>query len=77
MTAIRKITTDKGFSWMIDYYDPQGRRIRKRFPKKAEAYLGKVIPPSGKVGTEDIWETFGKLFAEMQEGPPYGTFNYP
>lgn len=58
MVAIRKITTDNGVSWVIDCYDPQGRRIKKRFPKKAEAeaYLGKVVSSIREGRYEDIFE---------------------
>jgi len=42
--AIRKRVNQQGVSWQVDYRDPEGKRIMKCFPKKAdaEAYLGKV-----------------------------------
>ncbi|AEB08759.1 hypothetical protein [Desulfobacca acetoxidans] len=39
MATVRKVTTEQGISWKVDYYDPQGRRIKKRFKKKAESAL--------------------------------------
>jgi integrase len=44
MATIRKRVNKKKTVWQIDYYDPQGRRVRKNFPlrKDAEAYLGKA-----------------------------------
>jgi len=41
MATIRK----RGSSWQIDYFDPNGKRIRQSFKKKkvAEAELGKHI----------------------------------
>jgi integrase len=42
--AIRKRVNKHGVTWQVDYRDPQGKRVMKCFPKKAdaEAYLGKV-----------------------------------
>lgn len=42
--AIRKRMNKNGVTWQVDYRDPQGKRVMKCFPKKAdaEAYLGKV-----------------------------------
>jgi hypothetical protein len=37
MAASRKRSNRKGVSWQIDYYDPQGKRVMKCFPKKADA----------------------------------------
>ena len=35
--SIRKIDGKKGKTWTIDYYDPDGKRIQKRFKKKKDA----------------------------------------
>lgn len=46
MAKLGKVTTTQGkVVWQIDCYDPRGKRVKKRFPKKAdgEAYLGKVV----------------------------------
>ncbi len=58
MATVRKVTTDQGISWKVDYYDPQGRRIKKRFKKKAEAeaYLAKVVTSIKEEKYEDIFE---------------------
>ncbi len=44
MATIKKKLNKKGIVWRIDYYDPEGKRVRKDFRLKnqAEAYLGKV-----------------------------------
>lgn len=43
--AIRKRTGKKGVTWQIDYYDPNGKRVRAnyRLKKDAEAELGKRV----------------------------------
>lgn len=43
--AIRKRQGKNGASWQIDYFDPNGKRIRQSFKKKkdAEAELGKRV----------------------------------
>jgi hypothetical protein len=58
MAIVRKVTTEQGISWKVDYYDPQGRRIKKRFKKKAEAeaYLAKVVTSIKEEKYEDIFE---------------------
>lgn len=45
MAKIRKRSGKKDVTWQIDFYDPEGKRVMKCFPKKAdaEAYLGKVV----------------------------------
>jgi integrase len=58
MATVRKVATKEGTSWKIDYYDPQGRRIKKRFKKKseAEAYLAKVVTSIKEEKYEEIFE---------------------
>ncbi len=58
MATVRKVTTQEGTSWKVDYYDPQGRRIKKRFKKKAEAeaYLAKVVTSIKEEKYEGIFE---------------------
>ncbi len=45
MAQIRKREGKNGVSWQIDYFDPEGKRVRKSFRKKkdAEAELGKRV----------------------------------
>jgi len=58
MATFKKITTKEGIAWGVDYYDPQGRRIKKRFKKKAEAeaYLAKVVTTIKEEKYEAIFE---------------------
>jgi hypothetical protein len=58
MANLRKVTTKEGTSWKVDYYDPQGRRFKKRFKKRAdaEAYLAKVVTSIKEEKYEDIFE---------------------
>lgn len=58
MANLRKVVTQQGTSWKVDYYDPQGRRIKKRFKKKAEAeaYLAKVVSSIKEEKYEDIFD---------------------
>ena len=55
MATVRKVTTEQGISWKVDYYDPQGHRIKKRFKKKTEAYLAKVVTSIKEEKYEDIF----------------------
>lgn len=76
MAKIRKRINKKGgFSWQIDYYDPQGKRIMKCFPKKAnaEAYLGKVVAAKKEGRYHDVFDvkketqvTFNELAGEYE-----------
>ncbi len=45
MAKVRKREGKRGVSWQIDYFDPDGKRVRQSFSKKkdAEAELGKPI----------------------------------
>jgi integrase len=45
MATVRKREGKKGVSWQIDYFDPNGKRVRESFKKKkdAEAELGKRV----------------------------------
>jgi len=76
MATFKKIATKEGIAWMVDYYDPQGRRIKKRFKKKAEAeaYLAKVVTSIKEEKYEDIFEkkkaatvTFDELANHYEE----------
>jgi integrase len=76
MATVKKIITKEGIAWNVDYYDPQGRRIKKRFKKKAdaEAYLAKGIITIKEEKYEDIFEkkkaatiTFDELADHYEE----------
>ncbi|MBM4295057.1 MAG: site-specific integrase [Deltaproteobacteria bacterium] len=58
MAKIRKRTNKKGVSWQIDYYDPEGKRVMKCFPRKAdaEAYLGKVQAAKREGRYHDVFD---------------------
>jgi hypothetical protein len=45
MATVRKREGKKGASWQIDYFDPNGKRVRQSFKKKkdAEAELAKRV----------------------------------
>lgn len=59
MAKLGKVKTKQGkMVWQIDFYDPQGKRVKKRFPKKAdaEAYLAKVVASIKEERYEDIFD---------------------
>jgi integrase len=58
MAKIRKRNNKKGITWQIDYYDPEGKRVMKCFPKKAdaEAYLGKVQAAKREGRYHDVFD---------------------
>ena len=73
MSKIRKSLNKAGISWQIDFYDPEGKRVMKCFPKKAEAeaYLGKVVAAKKEGRYHDVFDvkqetlkTFNELAAE-------------
>jgi integrase len=56
--AIRKRVNKNGVTWQVDYRDPQGKRVMKCFPKKAdaEAYLGKVTAAKREERYYDVFD---------------------
>jgi len=60
---------DGSYSWRIDFYDPDGKRVKKRFKKlaEAEAVLAavKVAKQKGTYG-----EVFGEIFGKEKK-PKY------
>jgi integrase len=78
--AIRKRVNQQGVSWQVDYRDPEGKRIMKCFPKKAdaEAYLGKVTVAKREERYHDVFDvkretqvTFNELAEKYAEN--FGT----
>ncbi|MEM3453376.1 MAG: integrase, partial [Candidatus Hadarchaeum sp.] len=76
MAKIRKRLNKAGVVWQIDFYDPQGKRIRKDFSlkKDAEAYLGKVVAAKKEGRYHDIFDvkkesqtTFDELADRYEE----------
>ncbi len=59
---IKKVSTDQGTRWEVDYRDPQGHRLRRRFERKKDAELleatAKAAKHSGKY--DDIFGTAPK-----------------
>lgn len=55
----KKIFNKSGYAWLIDFYDPQGKRVKRRFKKLADAEavlaMVKVAKLEGNYG-----EKFGK-----------------
>jgi hypothetical protein len=45
MAQVKKVICKGKTSWKVDYRDPQGKRVQKRFSKKSEAeeFLAKVV----------------------------------
>ena len=62
MAKIKKVITNGKTAWNVDYRTPEGRRVQKRFPKRAEAedYLAKV-----RVAIKE--EKYGDLFEKKPE----------
>lgn len=58
MATIKKRVGKKKVSWRIDYYDPEGKRVRKDFDlrKDAEAYLGKMMAAKKEGRYHDIFD---------------------
>lgn len=72
MAKIRKLSGEKGITWQIDFYDPEGRRIRKNFKlrKDAEAYLGKVLSAKKEGRYHDVFDVkqeFRLTFNELAD----------
>jgi integrase len=58
MATIKKRVGKKKVTWRIDYYNPEGKRVRKDFDlkKDAEAYLGKVLAAKKEGRYHDIFD---------------------
>ncbi len=58
MATIRKRVNKKGVTWQADWRDPQGKRVMKCFPKKAdaEAYMGKVLAAKKEERYYDVFD---------------------
>ena len=70
MSQLKKVITPAGSTrWQIDYYDPAGRRIRRRFDRKAQAqdYLAKVVSTIREGRYEDIFEARPERTATFDE----------
>lgn len=80
MAKVVKQTGKKGIAWVVDYFNPEGKRRRKFFPlrKDAEAYLGKVLAAKKEGRYHDVFDvkkesqtSFNKLCALYVEN--FGT----
>lgn len=76
MANIKKRINKGGTVWQVDYYDPEGRRVRKDFDlkKEAEAYLGKVVAAKKERRYHDVFDvkketqvTFNELAERYEE----------
>ena len=76
MATIKKRVGKKKVTWRADYYDPQGKRVRKDFDlkKDAEAYLGKVMAAKKEGRYHDVFDikresqvTFNELADRYEE----------
>ncbi len=73
MATIRKREGKKGVSWQIDYFDPNGKRVRQSFKKKkdAEAELGKRVSLIAEKRYLDVKKdyktTLGELLDKYEE----------
>lgn len=67
MAKVNKIVGKKGVSWQIDYFDPNGRRIRQMFKKKkdATAELGKRVSLLAEKRYLDIKKDFKTTLKEL------------
>lgn len=63
MAKIRK----RGNSYQIDYFDPNGKRVRKSFRKKkdAEAELGKSVSLIAENRYLDVKKDFNTMLGEL------------
>ncbi|MDD3582246.1 MAG: site-specific integrase [Desulfobacca sp.] len=58
MATIRKKTGSRGVTWQADWYDPEGRRVRKNFDRRrdAEAFVGKVTVSKKEGRYHDVFD---------------------
>lgn len=69
MANIRKKVNKSGTVWRVDYYDPDGRRIRKDFElkKDAEAYLGKILAAKKEGRYYDVFDVKKETHVSFNE----------
>jgi hypothetical protein len=67
MATIRKREGKKGVSWQIDYFDPNGKRVRPSFKKKkdAEAELGKRVSLIAEKRYLDVKKDYNTTLKEL------------
>jgi hypothetical protein len=67
MAKVRKRIGKSGVSWQIDYYDPNGKRIRQSFEKKkdAEAELGKRVSLIAEKRYLDVKKDYNTTLEEL------------
>ena len=53
-----------GYTWLVDYYDPDGRRIKRRFSKLDDAT---TFDASVKVSKKD--GKYGEIFGKKEDAP--------
>lgn len=69
MATIRKRINKRGITWQIDYYDPQGKRVMKCFPRRADAaaYLGKVLAAKKEGRYHDVFDVKKETLTTFNE----------
>ena len=69
MATIRKREGKKGVSWQIDYFDPNGKRVRQSFKKKKDAVeeLGKRVSLIGEGRYLDVKKDYKTTLSELLE----------
>jgi len=67
MATIRKREGKNGVSYQIDYFDPNGKRVRQSFKKKkdAEAELGKRVSLIAEKRYLDVKKDYKTTFGEL------------
>jgi hypothetical protein len=67
MATIRKREGKNGVSWQIDYFDPNGKRVRQSFKKKkdAEAELGKRVSLIAEKRYLDVKKDYKTTLGEL------------
>jgi len=64
--VIKKVATAQGQRYEVDYRDPQGRRLRRRFDKKKDADVFE-----GAVRTAKQTGQFAEIFGEKEKTPTF------
>ncbi len=67
MSTVRKRVGKNGVSWQIDYFDPNGKRVRQSFKKKKDAVaeLGKRVSLMAEKRYLDVKKDYTTTFGEL------------
>jgi integrase len=65
VVMIKKVVNKGGgYTWLVDYYEPEGRRVKRRFRKLADA---QIFDASVKVSKQE--GRYGEIFGRKEEAP--------